>query len=153
MKTFQLTREQFLPISLTEAWDFFSNPSNLEKITPNDMSFKVLTQLDNQSIYPGMLIDYVVSPVLNIPMKWTTKIGDVQAPKKFVDTQLKGPYALWEHTHNFKEVPNGVQMTDVVNYALPMGFLGTFAHAIFVKKRLSDIFDYRYKILEKTFKK
>jgi ligand-binding SRPBCC domain-containing protein len=153
MKTFQLTREQFLPVSLSEAWDFFSNPSNLEKITPNDMSFKVLTKLDNQPIYPGMLISYVVSPMMNIPMKWTTKIGDVQAPLKFVDTQLKGPYALWEHTHNFKEVPNGVQMTDVVKYALPMGFLGTFAHTLFVKKRLNDIFDYRFKILEQTFKK
>ena len=134
MKTYQLLRKQFLPISINEAWDFFSTPANLSKITPADMNFRIISKLGDSSIYPGMKIEYIVSPLLNIPMKWTTEIGAVNKPYNFTDTQLKGPYKLWEHTHTFVAVPGGVNMTDEVKYALPLGVLGQIAHAILVRK-------------------
>ena len=152
MNTYTLHREQFLPVTLQEAWEFFSTPMNLEKITPGDMAFEVITNLEGQSIYKGMLIEYRVTPLFGIRMKWVTKIGDVVPLKKFVDTQLKGPYALWEHTHTFTEKDGGVLMHDDVRYGLPMGVFGTIAHTIVVKKKLENIFDYRAEVLRKFFK-
>ncbi len=152
MKVYTLHREQFLPITLKEAWDFFSTPLNLEKITPEDMGFVVLTDVKGKSIYKGMLIEYRVSPLLGIKMKWVTEIGDVEEPYKFVDNQLKGPYALWEHTHIFKEVEGGVLMYDDVRYAIPLGILGTIAHVLVVKNKLKSIFDFRAETLKKYFK-
>ncbi len=153
MKVYTLYREQILPISLQEAWDFFSTPMNLAKITPPDMGFEIMTQLEGKGIYEGMLIEYRVRPMLGIKVKWITKIGSVEAPYKFVDTQLHGPYSLWEHTHTFKEVEGGVLMTDTVNYAIPLGILGTIAHVLAVKSRLEHIFDFRKITLENFFKK
>lgn len=153
MKTYTLSRKQFLPISLQEAWSFFSDPSNLSKITPGDMGFTIVTDLKNKEMHEGLLIEYRVRPLMNIPMKWVTKIGKVQKPLMFVDTQLKGPYALWEHTHTFEITANGVNMTDEVKYALPMGFLGDIAHVLFVKKRLNDIFNFRKTTLDNFFSK
>ncbi len=152
MKIYTLHREQFLPISLKEAWDFFSTPLNLEKITPAEMGFVVLTDVKGKSIYKGMLIEYRVSPLLGIKMKWVTEIGDVSEPYKFVDNQLKGPYALWEHTHTFKEVDGGVLMYDDVRYAIPLGILGEIAHLLVVKNKLKSIFDFRGETLKKYFK-
>jgi ligand-binding SRPBCC domain-containing protein len=151
MKVYTLYREQFLPISIDKAWDFFSTPNNLSKITPDDMGFTVVTKLEDESIYEGMNIEYRVKPLLGITMKWITEIGTVQPPYKFTDKQLKGPYSLWEHTHNFKEQAGGVLMTDEVKYAIPLGILGQFMHVIMVKKRLSDIFDFRAETLKKYF--
>ncbi len=153
MKTYTLHREQFLPISLPDAWKFFSMPSNLAKITPEDLSFVVVTKLEDETIYDGMLIEYRVKPLFGITMKWITEIGKVTAPHVFTDKQLKGPYALWEHTHTFKEVKGGVHMTDDVLYALPLGVLGTIAHAILVKNKLKNIFDFRAETLKKYFDK
>lgn len=152
MKVYTLHREQFLPITLQEAWDFFSTPLNLEKITPADMGFVVLTDVKGKSIYKGMRIEYTVSPLLGIKMHWVTEIGDVDAPLKFVDNQLKGPYALWEHTHVFTEVKGGVMMHDDVRYGLPLGVLGTIAHVLVVKNKLQSIFDFRAETLKKYFK-
>ena len=152
MKIYTLHREQFLPISLKEAWDFFSTPLNLEKITPAEMGFVVLTDVKGKSIYKGMLIEYRVSPLLGIKMKWVTEIGDVSEPYKFVDNQLKGPYALWEHTHTFNDAPGGVLMHDDVRYAIPLGILGEIAHVLVVKNKLKSIFDFRGETLKKYFK-
>ena len=153
MKTYNLHREQFLPISIREAWDFFSDPANLSKITPADMGFVIHTKLDGAPMKEGMRIEYTVRPMLGIPLNWVTRIGAVNEPVMFVDTQEKGPYALWEHTHTFKEEKGGIMMTDSVNYGLPLGILGDIAHAMFVKKRLNDIFDFRFKTLEAFFNK
>jgi len=142
-----LTREQFLPISIQEAWDFFSSPINLSKITPSDMGFKVLTQLNGEPIFTGMKIDYVVKPLFSIPLRWTTEITWVMAPSTFIDTQLKGPYALWEHTHNFVPVEGGVKMTDDLKYALPFGPLGSLVHILLVKEKLENIFNFRKEAL------
>ena len=98
-----------------------------------------------------MLIEYRVKPLLGISMKWVTEITGVDAPHVFTDRQLKGPYALWEHTHRFERVKGGVEMTDEVKYALPLGWLGRFAHVLVVKNKLKQIFDFRTEALEKLF--
>ncbi len=151
MKVFELHRTQVLPVSIEQAWDFFSSPANLAVITPPDMRFTVLTNVEQGSIYNGMRIDYKVSPLWHIPMHWRTVITGVEAPHLFTDMQERGPYRLWEHTHTFTQVEGGVLMTDHVRYALPLGVLGVMAHGTLVRPRLEHIFDYRYQQLTALF--
>jgi ligand-binding SRPBCC domain-containing protein len=153
MKIYKLYRKQFLPISVEKAWEFFSTPRNLAKITPGDMAFVIVSDLKDEAIYEGMNIEYRVKPLLGIPMKWVTKIGAVKNNYKFVDMQMQGPYALWEHTHTFDKVDGGVMMTDEVDYALPLGLLGQLAHWLLVKKKLENIFDYRERMIKQFFAK
>lgn len=147
----RLYREQQLNCSLETAWKFFSSANNLSEITPEDMNFTVLTTMENDEIYEGMLIDYYVSPLLGIKMKWQTEIIQVDPQKSFTDFQKKGPYQLWHHHHEFIPNEKGVLMKDTVDYELPMGFLGEIAHRLMVKSKLKQIFDYRYQVLEKMF--
>lgn len=147
----QLYREQQLNCSIDEAWKFFSSANNLSKITPKEMNFIVRTKLSDDAIYEGMIIDYYVSPLLNIKMSWQTKIIEVNDRKSFTDFQEKGPYKLWNHHHEFIENENGVLMKDTVDYELPLGFLGEIAHVLFVKKKLKHIFNYRTQVLDKMF--
>lgn len=102
-------------------------------------------------MYPGQLITYTISPILGIPIFWMTEITHVKAKEYFVDDQRFGPYALWNHSHFFKAVPGGVEMTDLVQYKLPLGFIGRIGHALFVKKQLEDIFSFREKKLKEKF--
>lgn len=153
MKIFEYEAEQLLPITIDEAWLFFSSAKNLSLITPPEMAFKILTPLDNSEIHEGMLIDYQVRPLFGIPLKWQTQIIKVNKPFFFTDLQLKGPYSIWEHTHTFTETNNGVLMHDLVRYQLPFGFLGLIAHQAIVKKKIKGIFDYRKTVLNKIFKK
>ncbi len=148
---YQLFREQQLFCDLDTAWNFFSNPNNLSKITPKDMGFTVLSQPDSDKIYEGMLIDYTVSPILRIPLSWQTRITQVDWNKSFTDFQQKGPYKYWNHFHEFIPNNKGVLMRDTVDYELPLGILGTLAHRVMVKKKLENIFNYRYTVLEKLF--
>lgn len=151
MSIYQYKAEQFLPIDVEEAWNFFSSAKNLATITPKELDFKILTQLDNAEIYEGMKIDYIVKPLLKIPVHWQTEIVKVRRGVSFTDTQLKGPYKVWEHTHIFKAENGGVLMNDIINYELPFGFIGNIAHALFVRKKIENIFAYRKNILEKIF--
>lgn len=153
MKVHRLERTQILPISLEEAWDFFSTPLNLNEITPDDLSFEILSDLEGQKMYEGMIINYIVRPVANIPFRWTTEIKHVTERAYFVDEQRFGPYSFWHHKHFFEPHEKGVKMTDIVDYGLPLGFLGDIAHAVFVKNKLKHIFDHRYKVLEERFPK
>lgn len=147
----QLYREQQLNCDLKTAWDFFSSPENLSKITPKDMAFTVVSKYDSNSIYEGMIIDYIVAPLFKIPLKWKTKIIQVDDMKSFTDFQQSGPYKYWNHFHEFIPNEKGVLMKDTVSYELPMGFLGSIAHRLFVRIKLTSIFDYRFEILEKKF--
>jgi len=151
MKIYTLSKKQFLPITLDQAWDFFSSPVNLKKITPEYMGFEITSDLGDGKMYPGQIISYVVTPVLGIPMSWTTEITHVVDQKYFVDEQRFGPYSFWHHQHWFKAVDGGVEMTDIVNYGLPLGFLGQIANTLFVKSKLQEIFDYREKVVDKYF--
>ena len=148
---YQLYREQQLNCDLATAWAFFSNPKNLSKITPKEMGFVVLTQNTEKAIYEGMEIDYTVSPLFGIPMKWKTRILKVDFQKNFTDFQAKGPYKLWNHYHEFIPNENGVLMKDTVDYELPFGFLGRIAHAVVIKNKLKTIFDFRFEVLEKRY--
>lgn len=148
-----LYREQHLECDLQTAWIFFSSPMNLSKITPKDMAFTMLTGNKTEEIFEGMIIDYTVSPILGIPLKWRTRITEVVPNRSFTDFQEKGPYKLWNHHHEFIANENGVLMIDKVDYELPFGVLGNLAHTLFVKKKLEKIFNYRFHILENLFNK
>ncbi|UAY51243.1 SRPBCC family protein [Ferruginibacter albus] len=150
---YHLYREQKLHCDIKTAWDFFSSPMNLSKITPKEMNFTVLSNYNEEQIFEGMIIDYKVSPVLGIPLKWRTKISHVEWNKSFTDFQEKGPYKYWNHFHEFITNKDSVLMKDTVNYELPFGVLGSIAHTIFVRKKLETIFNFRYKVLEKLFNK
>jgi ligand-binding SRPBCC domain-containing protein len=105
VKTYVLKTEQKIPISLDEAWDFFSSPLNLAKITPPDMSFVVTSDYAaDAKVYTGMIITYKIAPLLGIKMNWMTEITHVADKQYFVDEQRFGPYALWHHQHHFKEI-------------------------------------------------
>lgn len=146
-----LFRQQQLNCGLETAWEFFSLPENLPKITPKDLRFAVLSDYKSQPIFEGMIINYTVSPILGIPLKWKTRITELSPQKSFIDFQEKGPYRFWSHFHEFLPNEDGVLMRDTVEYELPFGILGSLAHRLFVKRKLCKIFDYRFKIIESTF--
>ena len=147
---YQLKRTQFIPADIDVCWEFFSNPNNLQKITPEYMRFQVLTEVPD-TMYPGLMIAYKVRPVLGIPLNWLTEITQVEHHRFFVDEQRVGPYKIWHHEHHFKKVAGGVEMTDIVTYKLPLGILGKLAHALFVGKQLDGIFEHRFKVVEELF--
>jgi ligand-binding SRPBCC domain-containing protein len=152
VKTYALKTEQAIPISLDEAWDFFSSPLNLAKITPKEMSFVVTSDYTaDTKMYAGMIITYIISPVLGIKMNWMTEITHVKEGEYFVDEQRFGPYALWHHQHHFKVIPEGVLMTDILNYAIPYGIIGRLANTILVDKQIKQIFSYREKAIKELF--
>jgi ligand-binding SRPBCC domain-containing protein len=147
---YQLRRTQLVKTDLTTCWDFFSSPNNLKKITPTYMGFDVLTEIP-EKMYPGLMIEYRVRPLLGIPMKWITEITHVRDHAFFVDEQRKGPYRIWHHEHHFKEVDGGVEMMDIVSYELPLGKMGQIAHPMLVKSKLEEIFAHRFKVVEDIF--
>jgi len=114
------------------------------------MGFIVRTELPDK-MYEGLMIEYTVRPMLGIPMNWITEIKTVKNHTFFVDEQRKGPYRIWHHEHHFKEVEGGVEMTDIVSYELPLGFLGRLMHPILVKNKLKEIFDYRRQKVDELF--
>lgn len=153
MSSHQLKSVLRLPIDLETAWEFFSSPKNLQHITPPDMRFEILTDSDTSTMYAGQIITYRVRPLLGIPLFWMTEITHVVPNQYFIDEQRFGPYALWHHLHRFQEIPGGVEMTDLVHYKMPMGFLGELVHPWLVKQKLDSIFSYRTQVLEKRFGK
>ncbi|HEY4325616.1 MAG TPA: SRPBCC family protein [Mucilaginibacter sp.] len=152
MKTYLLKTEQTIPISLEEAWDFFSSPLNLEKITPKEMNIVVTSNYNGDTkAYPGMIITYKISPLFGIKMNWMTEITHVKEGEYFVDEQRFGPYALWHHQHHFKTIDGGVKMTDILNYAIPYGIIGRWANTILVDQQIKKIFSYREKAIVELF--
>ena len=147
-KVYSLKTVQLLPTTLEKAWDFFSSPDNLSKITPQEMGFVIKSQHHGSKMYPGQIIEYTVRPLLGLPVYWMTEITQVKEGKFFIDEQRFGPYSLWHHQHHFKPVNGGIEMTDIVHYKIPFWFLGDIAHSIFVKKKLQDIFDFRKKAVD-----
>ena len=149
MAIYTLKREQFVPRPLEEVFEFFSDARNLEYITPPWLNFQILTPSPIE-IVPGTLLDYRLR-WHGLPIAWRTKIVGWNPPRSFVDVQLKGPYRLWHHTHSFAAVSGGTNMVDVVNYELPLGFLGSIAHRLGVRRDLERVFDYRMKIIAQRF--
>jgi ligand-binding SRPBCC domain-containing protein len=147
----KLEIQQWIPTDIATAWDFFSSPYNLNRITPPDMSFEILSDVKDKKMYAGMLIAYRVRPLLNIPMSWLTEITQVSDRKYFVDEQRVGPYAMWHHEHHFEEKDGGVLMTDILHYRVPFGFLGVLADRLLVHRRVQAIFNFRKHILQEIF--
>ncbi len=150
MKIYTLHKKQNLPISLEEAWNFLSNPKNLKIITPDYMSFDIITKTD-RPLYTGQILQYIVTPLLGIKTKWVSEITHIEDKKYFVDEQLYGPYSLWHHKHFIKEIDGGVEMEDIIDYKIPLGILGQLVHPFLVKPKLEEIFSYRQKKLIELF--
>lgn len=144
MASHSIKTVQKIPISLDKAWNFFSNPANLQAITPSNMGFSIISKHHGERMYAGQIIEYTVKPVFGIPLYWMTEITQVIDKGYFIDEQRFGPYSLWHHQHHFKAIEGGVEMTDIVHYKNPLGFLGRIANALFVRKQLQGIFNYRF---------
>lgn len=115
------------------------------------MGFEILGNLKPEKMYAGQIISYIVKPLAGIPMTWVTEITHVNEPHFFVDEQRFGPYRFWHHQHQFREIPGGVLMTDIIHYAIPLGPLGIIANSLIVKGELEKIFGFRKKTLESLF--
>ncbi|MBA3284417.1 MAG: SRPBCC family protein [Nitrosopumilus sp.] len=143
--------KQFLPINITTAWEFFSNPANLSRITPPELDFKIISKISSLKIYEGMSINYKVKPLWGISVGWETVLKNIKEPQSFTDIQTSGPYKQWEHKHSFRQHNNGVWMQDEIKYKLPLGFVGRIFNFILVRKKIESIFLYRENVLNKLF--
>jgi len=153
MKIYTLKAKQVIPLSLEKTWEFFSQPANLQKITPPYMGFEITSGAETRTMYAGQIITYIVRPLFNFPMNWVTEITHVEHMKYFTDEQRGGPYKLWHHKHFFSKTEGGTEIEDIVHYSLPFGFLGAIVNRIFVRKKLKEIFDFRHKKIEELFGK
>ena len=150
MKIYRFVRNQKIPIDKNEAWKFLSDPNNLKTITPDYMGFDIIEK-ENTKMYSGQIIKYIVTPIFGIKMNWVTEITHVKDFEYFVDEQRFGPYKFWHHKHLIKEIKGGVEMIDILDYALPFGFAGRFFHPIIIKPKLNEIFNYRRNKLIEIF--
>ncbi|HKL26397.1 MAG TPA: SRPBCC family protein [Desulfuromonadales bacterium] len=146
----RLSRRQDLPLRLEDAWDFFSRPENLARITPRDLGFEVTSGLPER-MYAGMIVSYRVRPLAGVGLAWITEITHVNEPRFFVDEQRSGPYRFWHHQHHFEPLTSGVRMTDLVHYQLPCGWPGHLLFGGIVADRLQRIFAYRSEVLSRLF--
>jgi len=149
VKTRVLEREQRLPATPERVFAFFCDAANLDALTPPWVGFRILTPLPI-AMCRGALIEYRLR-LAGVPVRWRTRIVEWEPPRGFVDVQERGPYALWEHTHQFAADATGVWMRDRVRYALPLGPLGEMAHALAVRASLAAIFDYRFARIRERF--
>ena len=141
MKVHRLEREQLLPLPVDDVFGFFARARNLEAITPAWLRFEVLTP-EPLAMAPGTMIDYRLR-LHGLPLRWVTRIEEWQANRGFVDRQVRGPYRLWHHRHDFTAVDGGTMVRDLVRYQLPFGPLGALAHVALVRRDLERIFDFR----------
>lgn len=148
MRLYYLEREQWLSRPIREVFSFFSRPENLQVITPLWLDFNVLEAPGE--LTPGALIKYRLR-WRKVPIRWTTEIKKWNPPHGFVDLQLSGPYALWNHEHSFKSRDRGTLMCDFVTYALPFGPVGGMVHRLLVKRDVEKIFDFRAEAMRKMF--
>jgi len=151
MAFYQFEQTQKINTSKEDLWKFISSPANLKKITPAYMGFDITTKNRSEKMYEGMLISYIIKPVLNIKTKWVTEITHINEGVFFIDEQRMGPYKLWHHQHFIEEIPGGVLMKDIVSYIPPFGFIGVIANKLFIKNKLKQIFAFRNQALEKKY--
>jgi len=145
----RLERTQLVPRPRTEVFAFFEDAANLGRITPSFLGFEILTP-GPIPMRAGALIDYRIK-LFGVPLRWRTRIEAYERETRFVDVQLRGPYRLWEHTHEFRDAPGGTLMTDRVDYAVPFGIAGEAARLLFVRRTLERIFDYRGDTIAEIF--
>jgi len=150
MKIYQIKSKQVLPMTLDNSWNFFSDPRNLPKITPPWLNLRITSDLPDK-MYEGMIITYKVYPFLGIPSNWVTEITQMRERKFFIDEQRFGPYKFWHHQHHFEEIDNGIEMEDIVTYALPLDPLSRPINSLIVGKKVNEIFEYRKEVLINLF--
>jgi len=144
---YTLTSSQTLDINIEKAWDFFSSPKNLKKITPKHMGFVITSDL-NENMYPGQIITYKINVLPKIKTNWVTEITQVNPLKSFIDEQRFGPYSMWHHEHFFKSLDSGQTLIlDKISYKIPFGWIGQLVHHIFIKNQLKKIFQYRFDVI------
>ncbi len=153
MAFYQFKKKQKVNCGIDELWDFISSPKNLKEITPDYMGFNMTSESSDDKMYPGLIITYLVTPLLGIKTDWMTEITHVEDKKYFVDEQRVGPYKMWHHQHKIEPIENGVLMTDIVTYSPPFGFLGAIANKLFIKSKLEEVFDYRVKAVDSKYGK
>ncbi len=151
MAFYQFKREQRIPAGIDEVWDFISSPANLKRIAPPYMGFHISSDDLPEKMYQGMIITYKVSPIAGIKTDWMTEITHVSEKEYFVDEQRIGPYQLWHHQHFIKPIAHGVLMKDIVTYSPPFGFVGAIANKLLIRKKLEDIFAYRFQAMIDIF--
>jgi len=150
VKKYSIEFEQFINLPIQDVFLFFSQPKNLSLITPPRLKFNILTPEPIQ-MNEGQLIDYTLTIMYIINIRWTTLITMYQEPNIFIDQQLKGPYSLWHHTHTFEEKDGGTLIKDKVIYGIPFGWFGRFLNFVYIKHDINSIFKYRHQILNKIF--
>jgi len=133
------------PMPVAQVFEFFEDPRNLARITPPQLSFRVTSE-GAIEMREGAMIDYTIR-WLGLPMRWRTLITSYRPPKFFVDEQIRGPYRLWRHRHDFREVDGNTIIDDRVEYQLPMGILGRIANRLVVARQLKGIFAYRQRAI------
>lgn len=150
MALYRIISEQYLKTTIEEAWDFLSDPKNLQRITPAAMQFDIKGGAELR-MFEGQIIRYHVSPFPGVRTPWVTEITHVEEGHYFVDEQRFGPYKFWHHKHFIELVDGGVRMMDIVDYMLPLGPLGGIMHQLIVKKKLKEIFSFREIALNEIF--
>jgi ligand-binding SRPBCC domain-containing protein len=149
MMVYRQERVTLIPRGKKEVFAFFAEAHNLERITPPFLKFHILTP-GPIVMQAGTLIDYELM-LHGLKMRWKTRIEEFVEGSYFVDVQLKGPYKVWRHRHDFEDVEGGTRMTDQVDYELPFGPLGQLARWLFVRRQVEQIFDYRNEVIVKEF--
>ncbi len=147
---YYLHYQQLIPAPIAQVWEYFSNPHNLNELTPPDMNFRILTD-PLPRMYEGQIIEYRVEFIRGLPSLWVTEIAHVRENEYFVDEQRLGPYQFWYHEHTFCAVTSGVQMTDQVTYSIGYGLLGDFLNKAWIAQRLQGIFDFRAEKIKTLF--
>lgn len=150
MKAHCLKRVQTLKTDIATAWEYFSSPVNLAEITPPWLDFQIVSDVP-EKMYEGLIVQYNVHPFFGIPVGWVTEITHAKEPYFFVDEQRIGPYRLWHHQHHFKEVEEGVEMTDIVHWVLPLEPFSYFFLGGLVRSKLDEIFAFRRVKLDDLF--
>jgi len=145
-----LEREQVIPANIARVWEYFATPANLDEMTPPDMAFEIMWGGEGR-MYTGQLIGYRVEVFPGWKTHWMTEIRHVRDGQFFVDEQRAGPYRFWYHEHHFEPVTGGVRMKDRVTYLLPYGALGDVLHALVIRPRLEEIFEFRRSKVEEIF--
>ena len=147
---YELHLQQDFRIDVDEIWQFITNPTNLEEITPSYMNFKITSEVPAE-MYEGLIIEYKVKlPVLGVT-DWIIHIKNVVPGRQFVSEQRTGPFSFWQHHHELEKTGKGSRMTDKIHYRLPYGQIGMLANNLFFGKRLYAIFRYRNDMLGLKF--
>ncbi|MCS7173840.1 MAG: SRPBCC family protein [Armatimonadetes bacterium] len=146
----RLERTLVLHAELGTVWEFFADPRNLPEITPPWLDLRLVSPVPDR-MYPGLLLEYRVRPFGGLAWPWVAEITHIREGSLFVDEQRLGPYRLWHHEHHFRIVPGGVEVRDLVVYALPGGWLGDRLLAASVARRLEAIFQFREVAVRRRF--